>query len=146
MTTNVRFHRLGRHDAELLAGTDIFDNPVDEEQLAAFLEDPGHEMLLALSGDSPIGFASGTILLHPDKPPAFLINEVEVEEAFRRRGIGTKLVLGLLEIARSRGCKGTWLATEHDNVAARALYAKAMARETGQIVVYDWDGAMDDTD
>jgi ribosomal protein S18 acetylase RimI-like enzyme len=53
------------------------------------------------------------------------------------------LVENLLAIARSRGCKGIWVATEGDNSAARALYAKAGARMTDGIVVYDWDGAMD---
>lgn len=38
------------------------------------------------------------------------------------------------------------IATEVDNVDARVLYRKLDARETGEIVVYDWDGAMDGID
>ena len=47
-----------------------------------------------------------------------------------------------MERARARGCKGIWLATETDNIAARALYRRLGADETTGIVVYDWDGAM----
>lgn len=141
---SIRYVRLGPQDASVLSGATVFDNPVDETQLAAFLDDPGHEILVALVGSHVIGFASGTVILHPDKPPAFIMLEVDVEESFKRQGIGTALVTGLLEIARSRGCIGTWLATEGDNTAARALYRRAGARETEDIVVYDWDGAMDD--
>ena len=61
----------------------------------------------------------------------------------RKLGIGSALVERLLNVARARGCQGIWLATEADNFAARALYRTVGARETGGIVVYDWDGAMD---
>ncbi len=128
----------------MLSGATVFDNPVDETQLAAFLDDPGHEILVALVGKQVIGFASGAIILHPDKPPSFIMLEVDVAGPHQRQGVGTALVTGLLDIARSRGCIGTWLATEGDNTAARALYRRAGARETEDIVVYDWDGAMDD--
>lgn len=138
--------RVRRDDAHLVgqASAEVFDNPVDAAQLGAFLADPGHEMVVALSEGHVVGFASGTVLLHPDKPPAFLVNEVGVVPARRREGIGTALVDALLSVARARGCRGTWLATEAENDAARALYRRAGARETAGIVVYDWDGALDD--
>lgn len=71
------------------------------------------------------------------------MNEVDVTPKQQQRGIATVLCQKLIEIARQRGCKGIWLATEDDNVAARALYRKLDARETAGIVVYDWDGVMD---
>lgn len=146
MQERIAYHRLGPHDAALLDGADVFDNQIDHVQLAGFLTDPGHEMIIAIIGTRVVGMASGTILLHPDKLPAFFIAEVGVSEDMRNRGIGTALVQNLLAIARSRGCQGIWVATESDNGAARALYAKAGARKTDGIVVYDWDGAMNATD
>jgi ribosomal protein S18 acetylase RimI-like enzyme len=143
MQERITYHRLGPHDAALLDGADVFDNPIDHVQLAGFLSDPGHEMVIAIVGTRVVGMASGTVLLHPDKLPAFFIAEVGVNEDMRNRGIGTALVENLLAVARSRGCKGIWVATEGGNNAARALYAKAGARMTDGIVVYDWDGAMD---
>ena len=67
-----------------------------------------------------------------------------MDEELRNQGIGTALTQRLLDMGRARGCKGIWLATEGDNAPARALYRKLAARETKEIVVYDWDGAMDD--
>ncbi|MCB1367211.1 MAG: GNAT family N-acetyltransferase [Rhodobacteraceae bacterium] len=144
MSEDVTCHLAGPHNAELLIGCDVFDNDVDPAQLAAFLADPGHMLVFAAIGARIVGFASGNTMLHPDKPPAFFINEVGVAEDFQRRGIATTLCEMLLKAARDGGCKGIWLATETDNHAARALYQRLRARETRDIVVYDWDGAMDD--
>ena len=57
--------------------------------------------------------------------------------------IATTLCRMLIGVARDLGCQGIWLATEENNVAARALYCRLVARETGAIVVYAWAGAMD---
>lgn len=143
MPDEITYHHLGPNDGRLIEDSDVFDNSVDPVQLAAFLLDPGHEMVVALADSKVIGMASGTVLLHPDKPPAFFVAEVGVDEDMRKLGIGSALVERLLNVARARGCQGIWLATEADNAAARALYRTVGARETGGIVVYDWDGAMD---
>ena len=139
----ITFHRLRAENAGLLEDADVFDNPVDPRQLAAFVADRGHEMVFAMAGKTVVGMASGTVLLHPDKPPAFFIAEVGVNEDMRLRGIATELVQMLLNVARESGYRGIWLATESDNVEARALYRKLGARSTEAVVVYDWDGAMD---
>ena len=139
---NISFHPLTAENADLIATADVFDNAVDPGQLAAFVQHAGHELIFALSGDRVIGFASGTVLLHPDKVPMFFVNEVDVSEKFQRRGIATQLCQQLFALARQIGCEGIWLATEADNIAARALYAKLNAQETEDIVVYDWDGVM----
>lgn len=143
MSAPLVFHRLTAATAPLLAGAAVFDGPVRPTSLAAFVADPGHELVFATSGGRVVGFASGTILLHPDKAPSFFVNEVGVEEDVRRQGIGAAVTERLMEIARAAGCEGIWLATEADNTPARALYRRLAARETGDIVVYDWDGAMD---
>ena len=88
--------------------------------------------------------ASGTVLLHPDKPPMLFVNEVGTHQHVRRQGIARRLCAALFEAARARGCKGIWLATETDNAPARALYHALGGRETEGFVIYDWDGALDD--
>jgi ribosomal protein S18 acetylase RimI-like enzyme len=139
----ITYHRLDQTNAAFLQAADVFDNPVSPTQLARFLSDEGHELVYAVTEQKVIGFASGTILLHPDKPPAFFLNEVDVTPAHQRQGIGTEICNRLMVVAQDRGCRGVWLATEEDNVAARALYLGLQARETKAIVVYDWDGVMD---
>lgn len=143
MTEEITYHLLGSENADRLLGAEVFDNPVDPAQLAGFVADPGHEMVFAMAGQRVVGMASGTVLRHPDKQPAFFISEVGVVHDMRHRGIARALMEMLLKIARDRGYQGIWLATETDNVAARALYAGLAARETDAVVVYDWDGAMD---
>lgn len=143
MSASVTYHLLTENNAHWLAGCAVFDNPVDLDQLAAFVADPGHEIVFARHDGDVVGSASGTVLLHPDKPPAFFINEVDVVERFRRRGIAGALCTRLIARARDRGCKGLWLATEEENAPARALYRSLSARETEGIVIYDWDGALD---
>lgn len=143
MADDLRFHTLTEDTADMLRGADVFDYAVDAAQLSAFIADPGHHLIFATKGDQVVGFASGTVLLHPDKAPAFFVSEVGVNDAFQRQGIATALTAQLLDMARAEGCLGIWLATELDNTAARALYRKLKARETKDIVVYDWDGAMD---
>jgi len=140
----ITVHHLRLENATLLEEADVFDHPVDPKQLAAFVADGGHKMVFAMASGKVVGMASGTVLLHPDKQPAFFINEVGVNEDMRCLGIGTRLVRLLIEKARNSGCQGIWLATESDNVEARALYRKLDARLTESVVVYDWDGAMDD--
>ena len=141
---DLRFHILDQDTAHMLVGADVFDNPVDPDQCAGFIADAGHMMVFATLADRVVGMASGTVLRHPDKQPALFVNEVGVDEELRNQGIGAALTQRLLGMAREQGCKGIWLATEGDNTPARALYRKLGARETEEIVVYDWDGAMDD--
>ena len=138
MSEEVKIHHLGPDDSAMLEGADVFDHPVDRVQLAAFLTSPSHEIVIALVGASIIGVATGVIHLRPDKPPEFYIDEVGVDEKWRGQKIGVLLMERLLEIARSRGCKSAWLATEEDNRAALGLYRKLGARETKGAVIFDW--------
>jgi aminoglycoside 6'-N-acetyltransferase I len=87
--------------------------------------------------------ATGTVLQHPDKAPSMFVNEVGVRDEWLRRGIGRAVTERLIAIARARGCKGVWLGTEPDNVAALALYRDLKGDEM-TIVGFAWDGAFDD--
>jgi ribosomal protein S18 acetylase RimI-like enzyme len=148
MDDTITLHLMGPDDLDRLmaVGAGLFDNPVRRDQATAFLTAPGHLLVLAYAESQAVGMASGQVLLHPDKAPAFFINEVGTRESHRRRGIAKRLCARLLEEARAMGCEGIWLATEADNTAARALYRSLAAQETDGIVVYDWDGAMDGPD
>lgn len=144
MPDEITYHKLTSDNAHLLMNAEAFDYAVIPQQLEAFVDEPSHVLVFATDGEDVVGIASGSMLLHPDKQPIFFVAEVGVDEEYRRRGIAHTLVTHILTIARKSGSKGIWLATEEDNVEARGLYQKLEARETGGIVVYDWDGAMDD--
>jgi ribosomal protein S18 acetylase RimI-like enzyme len=143
MPDDITFRHLGTEDLPLLLAVrdGLFDNVVDPVQAAAFLNDPLHEIVLAFAGDEAVGMATGTALLHPDKPPAMFVNEVGVREDWQRRGIGRAVMERLFAIARARGCQGIWLGTEPDNDAALALY-RSMGGEEVPFVGFGWDDAL----
>ena len=117
------------------------DNTPDPAQSRAFLSDNRNEMVLVFSGTVPASFASGTILLHPDKPPSMFINEVGTRDSYLRQGLASLATEALIAIARKRGCKGVWLGTEMDNLAAIGLYRSLGAEEVNGIY-FGWDDAL----
>ncbi|MEO1007263.1 MAG: GNAT family N-acetyltransferase [Planctomycetota bacterium] len=125
----IEYRELGPADAPLLlaAPPELFDNPIDPEQCDAFLADGRHHIIVALDVGVPVGFATANGYLHPDKPPQAWINELSTLEAHRNRGIGAELVRRMLALLRDRGYAEAWLATEHDNAPARAVYKRVLA-------------------
>lgn len=136
---------LGPQDIDCLAAVEpgLFDNPVDPAQARAFLGDPRHLIAVALEAGRPTAFASGTVLLHPDKPPSLFVNEVGTRDSHRRRGLARACLSALIEAGRARGCKGAWLGTEPGNAPARALY-RSLGGQEMPFIGYGWDGAFDD--
>lgn len=143
---NIEIRLLGPGDAAVLDNVrpDTFDHAIIPAQALAFVTSPLHKIVVALDQGQVIALASGVMMFHPDKEPVFFINEVGVHEDFQRRGIGRAVTQALIDAARADGSSGIWLATEVDNKAARGLYCGLGARKTSGVVVYDWDGAMDD--
>ncbi|WP_417523063.1 GNAT family N-acetyltransferase [Marinovum sp.] len=135
---------LGAQDIALLRNVTpgLFDHPIRPDQALAFLQDPGHVIVAAIAGGDILSFASGTVLLHPDKPPAFFVNEVGTRESHRRQGLARMVTRTLIAHVRGIGCRGVWLGTEPDNAPALALYRKLRGEE--QVFVgFAWDGAFD---
>ncbi len=146
MSDDIQIQVLGRDDMAVLEDIrpDTFDNPIIPEQAKAFLASDLHKIVVALDQGQVIGMASGVFMLHPDKEPAFFINEVGVHKDYQRCGIGLRLARALLVLVKADGDPDIWLATEDNNAAARGLYRSLGARETTGIVVYDWGHAMDE--
>ena len=132
----------GPADAARVLAADVFDGPAQAAFTARFLgvgaPDPRCLLLLAEHQGTVVGFASGLVLDHPDKPSMLFINELGVNEGFRRQGIGHALLLAIRAEGQARGCRESFVLTEGDNLAARALYRSAGGEETGDIVMYEW--------
>jgi ribosomal protein S18 acetylase RimI-like enzyme len=112
---------------------------VDLEATRRFLANKVNELLIAYVDGEPAGFVSATELTHPDHAqPELFLNELGVVEAHRGHGIGRALVQRLWEIARERGCRGMWVLTDDDNVAANRVYAAAGGTRAGAEVMYQW--------
>lgn len=118
----------------------VFDNPIRPDALRTFLADPGHHIAIATEDDAIVGMATANEYLHPDKPTQVWINEVGVAPTHRRRAIATQLLGAMLAHLKARGFKNAWLATEHDNTAARATFRKPPgAAEAEGVVMFEYD-------
>src|SRR5579859_3649304 len=135
----IEIRRLGVDDLALVfAAQHLFDGPAQPSAARRCLDSADHHLLLALDGERPVGFVSGVEMTHPDKGTEMFVYELAVDEPFRRRGIGGRLVRALADLARSRGCYGMWVGVDVDNVAARATYRAAGAEEPEDAVVFNW--------
>jgi ribosomal protein S18 acetylase RimI-like enzyme len=108
-----------------------FDEPIRPDWVAAFLRDDRHHLLVVDVDGLPAGFVSATEVFHPDKPPEMFLNELSVDEPFRRRGAASALLEELSNVGRELGCATIWVLTDEDNEAAMASY-----RQAGGV----WDG------
>jgi ribosomal protein S18 acetylase RimI-like enzyme len=118
-----------------MAAAHLFDGPARADATRRFLAAPGHHLLVAYEEGRAVGFVSGVEMTHPDKGTEMFLYELAVDEAWRRRGIGTALVEALAETARAAGCYGMWVVTDEDNAAARATYeGRGACPESGQVV------------
>ncbi len=115
--------------------------PGDEEVIRALAEDAPQTALLAdentvflvaFDGDSPVGFAFGYVLpRRHGRPTMLFVYEIGVDEAYRRRGVGKRLMQELVA-----GHDEAFVLTEPDNDAANALYASVGGTRVDSVM---WD-------
>ncbi len=143
MTEIWTIRRVGPDDAEAVLSADVYDGPASREGVRRFLgpssaPDPRNLMLVAEVDGRIEGFVTGHLIDHPDKPRSLFINELGVNEAQGRRGIGRALVQAIRAEGRAAGCSSTWVATDGDNLPACGLYRAAGGIETRDIVMFTW--------
>lgn len=117
---------------------EVFDEAVDPARLAVYLAQPVNMMVVAVVDGLVVGQVMAVIHHHPDKPDELYIDEVGVSTAWRRQGIARTLMVEMFRWGRERGCASSWLGTEIDNAAARALYA-SFGEDGQQIMMFDFD-------
>jgi aminoglycoside 3-N-acetyltransferase I len=98
------------------------------DSVAAFLANPANFLLVAENEGEPVGFLLAYRLQRPDRHAAqMFIYEVDVAEAWRRRGIASALLEEIRRIARAEGMFEAFVLTSRGNEAARSLYARTGA-------------------
>ena len=129
MKTTVQ--RLGLGDEDVVAAL------ADRAPQTALLADDSTIFLVAFEEAEPIGFVVAYELArrHGDAV-MLLVYEVDVDEAYRRRGVATSLLDELARIAREHGIAEGFVLTDLDNEAANALYASAGGERRD---VVEWD-------
>ena len=105
--------------------------------LKARIERAESVVLLAMEGASAIGFT----LLYPSFSSAamariFILNDLFVSPAARRRGLGADLLDAAVKYARGEGAVRMVLSTETTNVTAQALYEKSGWKRELNFLVY----------
>jgi ribosomal protein S18 acetylase RimI-like enzyme len=104
------------------------DRPTDEDVRAtvdALLRDPATEFLLAAPDgrDAPAGVCQLRYRLSVwTATDDCWLEDLFVEAAARRTGLGRALVTAAFERARARGCRRIELDVDEDNTSALALY------------------------
>lgn len=139
---NVDILRVGPGSAAVLerVAEDVFDDDIDPARVAAYLAEPGHLMVLAVSGGEVVGQARGIVHRHPDLPTELYIDNLGVTPARKREGIATRLLGELVKWGREKGCEEAWVGTEPDNEPARALYrGRGSEAETFVMYFYEFD-------
>ena len=132
--------RVGTADAGRLArvAADVFDDTIDPARLAAYLAEPGHLMVVAMTDGEVVGQARGMVHRHPDLPTELYIDNLGVTPARQREGIATRMLDELLAWGRELGCEAAWVGTETDNGPARMLYA-GRGSEAEAFVMYFYE-------
>jgi ribosomal protein S18 acetylase RimI-like enzyme len=116
---------------------DVFDHPIDPHAAREFLGDPRHRLAVATDDGLVVGFVSGVIYVHPDKPtPELWINEVGVAPSHQGRGIARRLLESTLEDARASGCREAWVLTDRSNQPAMRLYESGGGEASGDHVMF----------
>lgn len=101
---------------------DVFDGPIENEALRAYLAEPGHALFVGVRDGSVVAQIRGAVHRQPDRAAELYIDNLGVAPACKRQGIATVLVRTLLAWGRVQGCETVWVATEDDNDEAQAFY------------------------
>ena len=91
-----------------------FSNNFDKEINATYLSDPSSVTLVSVDNDTITGVASLHIIKKLTRTLG-LIEDVAVNENYRGKGIGKKLVEKLIGIASEKGCDKTVLNSSEKN-------------------------------
>ena len=104
----------------------------EDEAQTALLEDDRTVFVAAFDGEAPVGFAFGYVLpRRHGRPTILFVYEVDVDERYRRQGIGRRLMGELLF-----GQEEAFVLTDAGNEAAMALYASVGGRRVDSVM---WD-------
>jgi ribosomal-protein-alanine N-acetyltransferase len=102
---------------------------------AAHWTDTDYQLLFAEAGRVALVIEDGSIqgfIVGRGLGPEWELENIVVASSARRRGLGTRLVHELLDLARNRGAQAVFLEVRESNQAARTLYSKSGFSEIGR--------------
>ena len=101
-------------------------------------EEDIHVWVAEVDGE-PAGFAYAYVLLRIDGETGVFLYELDVDERFRRRGVGRALVEEARTLAERVDALKMWVDTSYDNEPARRTYAAAGGTPSAEAtLIYGW--------
>lgn len=102
---------------------------VSLEYLRKFLSNPANYLIVAEAGNKPAGFLLGYRLERlKEESFKFFIYEIDVDEKFRRRGIGTALIEYAKNVVRAEKMINAFVFTNYSNEGAVEFYQSTGAK------------------
>lgn len=105
---------------------ECFSLPWSEEALIASLQQNYSYFVVACTDESIIGYGGVYVVAGE----AEIIN-IAVKSEYRGKGVGKELVMALLQEAKKRDAKNTFLEVRESNINAIALYEKCGFKKNG---------------
>jgi aminoglycoside 6'-N-acetyltransferase I len=102
----------------------VFDEPIRQDRLSVYLQNPSNWMAVALMGDKVVGQCMCVVHHHPDKETELYLDEIGSGDDWLRKGVASALMQAVFARADEAGIEEIWLGTEADNVPAQRLYKK----------------------
>jgi GNAT superfamily N-acetyltransferase len=128
----MEIRRLGPRDGALLDAAVRAFRGFEHRADHGCLTDPGAVAVVALDGETVVGWAFGHELPHPAGPSSLALYELDVAGPARGGGIGRALLDAFATAARERGFDAMSMLTGVDPTIARNLYPSAGGRPEGR--------------
>ena len=107
--------------------TEAFSSPWRKETFMGLIGRPNLELLvMELAGDGVVGYAVLWCILDQGE-----LANLAIVPRLRGRGLGTRLLSRVLDVARERGVETMFLEVRMSNAAALALYSRFGFSEVG---------------
>jgi len=134
----ITIRNLGPEDAHILdrVADGVFDAFVDPSRVYGFLATRVNDLVVALDLGQVVGFAAGTVLMHPDQPTAFLIQSIRVAASHADLGIEARLLQRLTELAQDRGSEHLWVAANVGDTGTQGLFEGSEWTQCDDVAVY----------
>jgi ribosomal-protein-alanine N-acetyltransferase len=138
---------LSSADIEITKVRNEFLEAICEIERESFSEPYPHYILAAMATETPETFlvavsnlrVVGYVLASLNKDSGHILS-IAVRTNLRRRGIGSRLMVAILEALRKKGAQQVILEVRMSNLDARMFYEKLGFTEAGRVRAYYRDG------
>lgn len=100
------------------------DEIADESIVATAVSDPRHTTLVAVREDVIVGFVDGFLTVSQSGEARWEVDLLAVDQSFRRRGLGERLVRASTEAGHLKGATAARALVRFDNAPSQRLFGR----------------------